>query len=203
MAWPLQTLIKAAIAFVATNLDDFVLLMVFFSQVPSRFSYHQIFWGRYLGFAALIALSLPGFFGGLVLPKAYIGLLGLVPIAIGLRQLLKREDEAEVKVANAPKLPFGNVQMASVAALTLANGGDNIGIYVSLFAGQTWAELGLTLLVFGVLVALWYWLAQALVSHPLMGNRLTTVGHRLMPFVLIGLGLFILIDSETYRLLIR
>jgi cadmium resistance protein CadD (predicted permease) len=93
--------------------------------------------------------------------------------------------------------------MVSVAAITLANGGDNIGIYVSLFAGQTWAELGLTLLVFGVLVALWYWLAQALVSHPLMGNRLTTVGHRLMPFVLIGLGLFILIDSETYRLLIR
>jgi cadmium resistance protein CadD (predicted permease) len=177
--------------------------MVFFSQVPSRFSYRQIFWGRYLGFAALIALSLPGFFGGLVLPKAYIGLLGLVPIAIGLRQLLKREDEAEVQLANAPKLPFGNAQMVSVAAITLANGGDNIGIYVSLFAGQTWAELGLTLLVFGVLVALWYWLAQALVSHPLMGNRLTTVGHRLMPFVLIGLGLFILIDSETYRLLIR
>jgi cadmium resistance transport/sequestration family protein len=203
MAWPLQTLIKAAIAFVATNLDDFVLLMVFFSQVPSRFSYRQIFWGRYLGFAALVALSLPGFFGGLVLPKAYIGLLGLVPIAIGLRQLLKIEDEAEVQLANAPKLPFGNAQMVSVAAITLANGGDNIGIYVSLFAGQTWAELGLTLLVFGVLVALWYWLAQALVSHPLMGNRLTTVGHRLMPFVLIGLGLFILIDSETYRLLIR
>jgi cadmium resistance transport/sequestration family protein len=203
MAWPLQTLIKAAIAFVATNLDDFVLLMVFFSQVPSRFSYRQIFWGRYLGFAALIALSLPGFFGGLVLPKAYIGLLGLVPIAIGLRQLLKREDEAEVQLANAPKLPFVNAQMASVATITLANGGDNIGIYVSLLAGQTWAELGLTLLVFGVLVALWYWLAQALVSHPLMGNRLTTVGHRLMPFVLIGLGLFILIDSETYRLLIR
>lgn len=209
MAWPLQTLVKAVIhtvlpagvAFVATNLDDFVLLMVFFSQVPSRFSYRQIFWGRYLGFAALVALSLPGFFGGLVLPKAYIGLLGLVPIAIGLKQWLKPSDEAEVQLAKAPKLPLVNAQMAAIAGITLANGGDNIGIYVSLFAGQTWAELGLTLLVFGVLVALWYWLAQALVSHPLVGNRLTTVGHRLIPLILIGLGLFILIDSETYRLL--
>ncbi|MBW4481269.1 MAG: cadmium resistance transporter [Tildeniella torsiva UHER 1998/13D] len=203
MAWPLQTLIKAAIAFVATNLDDFVLLMVFFSQVPSRFSSRQIFWGRYLGFAALVALSLPGFFGGLVLPKTYIGLLGVVPIAIGLRQLLRREDETEVQFANAPKLPFVDAQMAAITGITLANGGDNIGIYVSLFAGQTWAELGLTLLVFGVLVALWYWLAQALVSQPLVRERLTTVGHRLMPLVLIGLGLFILIDSETYRLLVR
>lgn len=203
MAWPLQTLVKATAAFVATNLDDFVLLMVFFSQVPSRFSDRQIFWGRYLGFAALVALSLPGFFGGLVLPKAYIGLLGLVPIAIGLKQLFKPADEAEVQLANAPKLPLVNAQMAAIAGITLANGGDNIGIYVSLFAGQTWAELGLTLLVFGVLVDLWYWLAQALVSHPLVGHRLTTVGHRLMPLVLIGLGLFILIDSETYRLLAR
>ncbi|PSR15758.1 transporter [filamentous cyanobacterium CCP3] len=211
MAWPLQTLIKAAIhtvipagvAFVATNLDDFVLLMAFFSQVPSRFSYRQIFWGRYLGFAALVALSLPGFFGGLVLPKAYIGLLGLVPIAIGLKQLLKPADETEVQLAKAPKLPLVNAQMAAIAGITLANGGDNIGIYVSLFAGQTWAELGLTLLVLGVLIALWYWLAQVLVSHPLVENRLTTVGHRLMPLVLIGLGLFILIDSETYRLLAR
>jgi cadmium resistance protein CadD (predicted permease) len=203
MAWPLQTLIKATAAFVATNLDDFVLLMVFFSQVPSRFSYRQIFWGRYLGFAALVALSLPGFFGGLVLPKTYISLLGLVPIAIGLKQLFKPSDEAEVQFANTPKLPLVNAQMAAIAGITLANGGDNIGIYVSLFAGQTWAELGLTLLVFAVLVVLWYGLAQGLVSHPLVRDRLKTVGHRLMPLVLIGLGLFILIDSETYRLLAR
>jgi cadmium resistance protein CadD (predicted permease) len=177
--------------------------MVFFSQVPSRFSYRQIFWGRYLGFAALVVLSLPGFFGGLVLPKTYIGLLGLVPIAIGFKQLLKPENEAEVQLTNAPKLPLLNAQMAAIAGITLANGGDNIGIYVALFAGQTWAELGLTLLVFAVLVALWYWLAQGLVSHPLVRDRLATVGHRLMPLVLIGLGLFILIDSETYRLLVR
>lgn len=200
MPSPVQTLIKAAIAFVATNLDDFVLLMVFFSQVPSRFSHHQIFWGRYLGFAALVVLSLPGFFGGLVLPKAYVGLLGLVPIAIGLRQLFRRDDGAEVQ-AVPPKLPLLNAQIAAIAGITLANGGDNIGIYVSLFAGQTWAELGLTLLVFGVLVALWYWLARGLVGQPGVRDRLTVVGHRLMPLVLIGLGLFILVDSETYRLI--
>lgn len=200
MLWLLQTLIAAAIAFVATNLDDFALLMVFFAQVPSRFSYRQIFWGRYLGFTALVLLSLPGFLGGLVLPKAYIGLLGLLPIAIGLQQLLKRADQSEVQLATPPKLLFVNAQMAAVAGITLANGGDNIGIYVSLFAGQTWAELGLTLLVFGVLVALWYWLAQALVSRPWVRDRVAAAGHWLMPLVLIGLGLFILIDSETYRL---
>ncbi|MFQ4136942.1 cadmium resistance transporter [Nodosilinea sp. PGN35] len=201
MSWSLQTLVKATAAFVATNLDDFVLLMMFFSQVPSRFSYRQIFWGRYLGFAALVALSLPGFFGGLVLPKAYIGLLGLVPIAIGLRQWLKREAEAEVQGVAAPGLI--NAQIAAIAGITLANGGDNIGIYVALFAGQTWAELGLTLLVFALLIPLWYGLALAVVSHPLVRDRIARIGHCLVPPVLIGLGLYILVDSETYRLLVR
>jgi cadmium resistance protein CadD (predicted permease) len=212
MAWFVQVLTKAAIAFVATNLDDFILLMVLFSQVPSHFSYRQIFWGRYLGFAALIALSLPGFFGGLVLPKAWVGLLGLVPIAIGLSQWLNRaEDDTDVQLVNPPKLPFLSTQMAAVAGLTLANGGDNIGIYVSLFAGQTWVELGLTLLVFALLIPVWYGLALGVVSHPVMrdsqsypnGNCLTAIGDRLVPLVLIGLGLFILVDSGTYRLLIR
>lgn len=203
MTWFAQTLTTAAVAFVATNLDDLLLLMLLFSQVPSRFSRHHIFWGRYLGFSALVVLSLPGFFGGLVLPKPVIGLLGLVPIAIGLQLWLRQQDDGDIALMNPIKLPFLSAQVATVAGLTFANGGDNIGIYVSLFAGQTWAELGLTLVVFAVLVAVWYWLAQWLVSHPVVSRRLAQMGERLVPPVLIGLGLWILIEHDTYRLLIR
>lgn len=203
MTWFAQTLTTAAVAFVATNLDDLLLLMLLFSQVPSRFSPGQIFWGRYLGFLALVVLSLPGFFGGLVLPKPVIGLLGLVPIAIGLQLWLRQQDDGDIALMNPIKLPFLSAQVATVAGLTFANGGDNIGIYVSLFAGQTWAELGLTLAVFAVLVAAWYGLAQWLVSHPLVSHRLTQMGERLVPPVLIGLGLWIVIEHDTYRLFLR
>ncbi|NJL47560.1 MAG: transporter [Leptolyngbyaceae cyanobacterium SM2_5_2] len=200
----IHTALPAGMAFLATNLDDFFLLIVMFAQVPNQFSYRQIFWGRYLGFAALVALSLPGFFGGLMLPKAWIGLLGLVPILLGLSQLRPQTDaKAKVQFVNSLKLPLLSTQIATVAGLTLANGGDNIGIYVSLFAGQTWAELGLTLLVFALLIPLWYGLALRMVSQPLVQDYLVRVGHRLTPWVLIGLGLFILLDSEAYRLVAR
>jgi cadmium resistance transport/sequestration family protein len=203
MTWFAQTLTTAAVAFVATNLDDLLVLMLLFSQVPSRFSPHHIFWGRYLGFSALVVLSLPGFFGGLILPQPVIGLLGVVPIIIGLQVWLRQTNDDEMMLMSPVKLPFLSAQVATVAGLTFANGGDNIGIYVSLFAGQTWAELGLTLTVFAVLMAVWYWVAQWLVSHPVVSSRLAQIGERLVPPVLIGLGLWILIEHDTYRLFLR
>ena len=69
-------------AFTATNLDDILILMLFFSQVNALFRKRHIVVGQYLGFAALVAASLPSFFGSLLLPRPCIGLLGLVPIAI-------------------------------------------------------------------------------------------------------------------------
>jgi cadmium resistance protein CadD (predicted permease) len=64
-------------------------LTIFFSQVNATFRRRHIVIGQYLGFTALIIASLPGFFGGLIVPKAWIGILGLVPIAIGVSQLVE------------------------------------------------------------------------------------------------------------------
>lgn len=200
-------------AFIATNLDDLVILMLFFAQINAVFRPKHIVVGQYLGFGALILASLPGFFGGLIVPKPWIGLLGLVPIAIGLYQLIHPEDENEVQtVANdfqsTIKLPILSAlgllapQSYQVAAVTIANGGDNIGIYVPLFAASSAASLGVILSVFFVLVGVWCYVAYQLARHPIVARVLTRYGAAIVPFVLIGVGIFILIDSETYRLLI-
>jgi len=200
-------------AFIATNLDDLVILMLFFAQINAVFRPKHIVVGQYLGFGALILASLPGFFGGLIVPKPWIGLLGLVPISIGLYQLIHPEDENEVQtVANdfqsTIKLPILSAlgllapQSYQVAAVTIANGGDNIGIYVPLFAASSAASLGVILGVFFVLVGVWCYVAYQLARHPIVARVLTRYGAAIVPFVLIGVGIFILIDSETYRLLI-
>ena len=200
-------------AFIATNLDDLVILMLFFAQINAVFRPKHIVVGQYLGFCALILASLPGFFGGLIVPKPWIGLLGLVPISIGLYQLIHPEDENEVQtVANdfqsTIKLPILSAlgllapQSYQVAAVTIANGGDNIGIYVPLFAASSAASLGVILGVFFVLVGVWCYVAYQLARHPIVARVLTRYGAAIVPFVLIGVGIFILIDSETYRLLI-
>ncbi|HEY9767018.1 MAG TPA: cadmium resistance transporter [Coleofasciculaceae cyanobacterium] len=80
-------------AFFATNLDDILVLLVFFSQVNDSFRRRHIVLGQYIGFTILVLASLPGFFGSLILPKPWIGLLGIVPIVIGIGRLLEEQTD--------------------------------------------------------------------------------------------------------------
>lgn len=201
-------------SFIATNLDDILILIMFFSQVSPSFRRRHIVLGQYLGFTALLLISLPGYFGGLVLPKAWVGLLGFLPVWIGMSQLLKREsDKPEVKTVSneltfEPKTSMMSVlksllrpQVYQVAAVTVANGGDNVGIYIPLFASSSLPRLAVMVGVFLILVGVWCWVAERLTRQREIATLLTRYGHRAMPFVLMGLGVYILADSGTLHLL--
>jgi cadmium resistance transport/sequestration family protein len=209
---------KGAIAFTATNLDDIMILLLFFSQVGKRFQRQHIVVGQYLGFLVLVFASLPGFFGGLLIPKPWIGLLGILPIVIGIQQLLTSEDDDPTiqTVSSQPgssdrqpsKAKFGipalvrilHPQSYQVAAVTIANGGDNIGIYVPLFASSSLLDLVIILAVFFGLVGVWCYAADRLTRQPRIARMLTRYGEKVVPYVLIGLGLLILLEAESYRL---
>lgn len=185
--------------------------MLFYTQVNATFRKRHIVAGQYLGFTALIVASLPGFFGGLIVPRTWIGILGLVPIAIGISRLVNRaKDGEQVQTVSgeADRSPvntlvsFLSPQTYKVAAVTLANGGDNIGIYVPLFASSNLTSLGVILSVFFLLIGVWCYVAYQLTRQPTVANVLTHYGKAIVPFMLIGLGIFILLDSGTYRLLL-
>lgn len=208
-------IIAGVTSFVATNIDDIVILTIFFMQVNATFRRRHIVFGQYLGFIALIIASLPGFFGGLIVPKAWIGILGLVPIAIGISQLVNREkEENEVQVVSGEfnSLKANNFMMSAlasflspqtykVAAVTFANGGDNIGIYVPLFANSNLSSLLVILSVFFVMIGVWCYIAYLLTRHSTTAHVLTHYGQVIAPFILISIGIYILIESGTYRLL--
>ncbi|MBD2678259.1 MULTISPECIES: cadmium resistance transporter [Nostoc] len=196
-----------AAAFSATNIDDIVILTLFFSQVNAKLRRWHIVTGQYLGFTALVMASLPAFFGGLILPKPWIGLFGLVPIAIGIKCLLNREDdeseETETEQSESSYLSkFLNFQTYSVAAVTFANGTDNISIYVPLFASSTWESLLIILGVFFMLVGFLCYVAYKLTHNTAIATLLTRYGNDFMPFVLMGLGAFIIVDSGSLSLII-
>lgn len=210
-----RAIIAGFTSFVATNIDDIIILTIFFSQINATFRRRHIVIGQYLGFTALIIASLPGFFGGLIVPKAWIGILGLVPIVIGIHQLVNREkEENEVQVVSgefnysktdnsvvSALASFLSSQTYKVAAITFANGGDNIGIYVPLFASSDLTGLVVILSVFFVLIGVWCYIAYLLTRHSTTAHFLTQYGQIITPFVLISLGIFIMVESKTYRLL--
>jgi cadmium resistance protein CadD (predicted permease) len=210
-----EIIITGIASFAATNLDDIIVLTVFFAQVNSSFRPKHIIFGQYLGFIAIILVSLPGFLGGLVLDKKWIGILGFLPIIIGISKLLSRknnETEVQTVTEEISSLQSGASSMSifssiispqtyKVAAVTFANGGDNIGIYVPLFASSNLTKLGIILSIFIVMIAVWCCIAYQLTRNLLIANLLTNRGDAIVPFVLIALGIYILIDSETHLLI--
>ncbi|HLO87170.1 MAG TPA: cadmium resistance transporter [Nostocaceae cyanobacterium] len=191
----LSTLSTGLVAFTATNIDDIIILLLFFSQINSTFSTWQIVIGQYLGFAAIIILSLPGFFGGFILPPELLGLLGLIPITIGMNSLVNQGEDAEIKTTSKTTATeievvnsWLNPQVYAVAAVTIANSSDNISVYVPLFANSQLSEFLEIISVFCLLVAVWCYAAYKLTNQQAIANILTRYGNQFIPFALIGLG---------------
>jgi cadmium resistance protein CadD (predicted permease) len=186
--------IVAIAAFAATDIDDLFLLMMFFS---SRI-YHarQVIIGQHLGIGALVSVSIIGSLIALAIPAYIIGLLGLVPIAIGIKELIDRKRDESPSMQTVKRKNRSNLAFLTVASVTISNGGDNIGVYVPLFSKYSTAgQITMVAAIFIAMTAVWCIIAYYLVNHPLLASRVRRIGNIIMPFALIGLGMYILIDS--------
>ena len=175
----------AAAAFAATNVDDLFVLMLLFGQAQSGADRRRITAGQYVGVALLTAVSLAGAWGLGRIPAQYLRLLGLVPIALGIRAWLQR---------GGPDETAGSaLSVFAVAALTVSGGGDNIGVYLPMFTGMNGSEQGITLLVFALLCGLWCLLGSRLAALPAVGKAIARHKGWLVPLVLLLIGLSILL----------
>ena len=190
----------AVVLFAATNVDDIFVLLFFFSDPEFRARHVVI--GQYLGIAALYGASVLASLIALVVSAAYIGLLGLVPIVLGLRKLwrLRAGSQPDRDSGGHETVSAGHGNIVAVALLTIANGGDNISIYTPMFATRTIYEIAVIGLIFCAMTAAWLGMAYYLRGHPAIGAPIRRHGHRMMPFVLVALGIIILYDAGTIRL---
>lgn len=189
--------------FVSTNVDDIFVLLGFFSD--PKFRARQIVIGQYLGIAVLFAVSLLASLISLVIPAAYIGLLGLAPIFIGLKKLweLWKGTDTDDDPEDHEKASAGHGNIVAVALVTMANGGDNISIYTPIFATRSIYEIATIAVIFAVLTAMWIGSAHSLVNHRTIGAPIRRYGNRVVPFVLVALGILILHEAGTIELLRR
>lgn len=187
----------AAVVFAATNIDDVILVAAFFAD--RRIRRRAIVAGQFLGIGALVLASALAALLALAVPQGWTALLGLVPLAMGLRSLvgLRRDVPEDEDRAGSPasrpgldeRPPYG--QMLAVAAVTVANGGDNLGVYVPLFA-STPAAIPAYAVVFGLMTALLCVSGYLAANNRLLGASIRRYGHVALPLVLIAVGGYIL-----------
>jgi len=190
-----QTVLAAVGVFAGTNVDDIIVLTVLFlsARASGRPRPWQIWAGQYAGIAALVAVSALAALGLTLIPDEWVGLLGLVPLALGVRGLI---GAFRGGAGDDPPVTAGNA--LAVAGVTIANGADNIAVYTPMF--RTLGATGgvVMVLVFAVLIAVWCAAASWLGSHRRIITLVERHGHWLVPLVFIAIGLAILIQSGPH-----
>jgi cadmium resistance protein CadD (predicted permease) len=191
---PWSLLGLSVVVFASTNIDDIFVLLGLLSDPKLRIG--RAIAGQYLGIGALYAVSVIGSLISLVLAPAYIGLLGIVPILIGLKQLWDLSRGA----GDEPDDNSSGSGVLTIALITIANGGDNIGVYTPLFATRSAFDIAAIGIVFAVMTGLWVLAAHWFIRHPTLGAPIRRYGHKVVPFVLIALGIGIMAEAGTLSL---
>jgi cadmium resistance protein CadD (predicted permease) len=196
---PTAHLWTSAVVFAATDIDDLVILTAFFADLRLRRG--AIVAGQFLGIGTLLGASLLAAAASLAVPPHWPALLGLVPLGIGLWKLpdlWRKPHDADDQAAGAERAGrrgSTGAQILAVAAVTIANGGDNLGVYIPLFAREL-SVWPIYLVVFALMTAVWCWMGYAFVRHPAGAALTQRLGHRILPVVLIALGAWILWDAR-------
>ena len=195
----LSSVLQAIGLFMATNIDDIIVLSLFFARgAGQRGTTARILAGQYLGFGGILAAAVLVTLGAdAFLPPQAIPYFGLVPLFLGIWAAWQawrgdNDDDDEAKVSGT------NVGVLTVAAVTFANGGDNIGVYVPVFLSVGPAAVIAYCVVFLALVAVLVVMAKFVATRRPIAEVLERWEHVLFPIVLIGLGVFILVEGGAF-----
>jgi cadmium resistance protein CadD (predicted permease) len=193
---------EAAGLFAVTNVDDIVVLSLFFGRSAGQDgAARRIVAGQYLGFAVLLVIAVAAALGAAFLPESALPYLGVLPLALGLRAAWQvRRDHRHGSGGRPGEDRQDGPALLQVAALTFANGGDNIGVYLPVFARTETAGIVVYIVVFLILVGVWCAAGRFFATRPAVASVLSRWGHILHPLVLIALGLFILIQGGAFGL---
>ena len=198
----IQNVVTSIILYSGTAVDLLIILMLFFAKRKSRKDIINIYLGQFLGSVSLILLSLLFAFVLNYIPsKEILGLLGLIPIFLGLKVLLLGDSDGEAIAKDGLRKDDKNL-IFLVAMITFAScGADNIGVFVPYFITLNLANLIVALLTFLVMIYLLVFSAQKLAQVPSVGETLEKYSRWFIAVVYLGLGMYILIENNSFDIL--
>ena len=195
----IQTIVTAAILYIVTALDLLVILLMFFARAKTRKEYRDIYIGQYVGSVTLIVISLFFAFVLNYVPEKWIlGLLGLIPIYLGIKVAIYGDSDGEERAKKELNEKGLSKLVGTIAIITIAScGADNIGVFVPYFVTLSVTNLLITLFVFLILIFVLVFTAQKLANIPGVGEIVEKFSRWIMAVIYIALGLFIIIENDT------
>jgi cadmium resistance protein CadD (predicted permease) len=191
------TVLLAVGLYATTNVDNLVVLAAFYSDRTFRAS--QVTAGEFLGLGVIVAVSAGIAAAAAAVPHRYIGLLGVVPLTLGVVKLVGLVRGSAAVERGTPD--GGRHRPFVVGAVTVGNGGDNIAAYVPVLATRSFGDSVAIVVVFVVAAAVWCAAAYAIARSRWTGGVIERVSRVAIPLVYLGLGVSILVFSGTVGLL--
>jgi len=224
-----KTLITAVISFISTNIDNIFVMMLLYAQIGEKLKKRHVVIGQYLALAILVAISLLGAVGLNFVPQKYVGLLGVIPIVLGVKEWVSykkskravaeqdNENTVDIEANEAVQFPTkednkGNLhqifvkskyaisklvkpEILSVVIVAVANGTDNIGVYIPLFTGYSSWQFLLTIFIFAIMMAMWCFLGERITSFPKIKDSIQRYKYIAVPIIFVGLGIYIILKG--------
>lgn len=195
-----QTIISAIGVYISTSIDYLIILIILFAQLSQNKQKWHIYAGQYLGTGLLVGASLVAAYVVNFVPEEWmVGLLGLIPIYLGIRFAIVGEDaeEEEEEIIERLEQSKANQLFWTVTLLTIASGGDNLGIYIPYFASLDWSQTLVALLVLVIGIIIFCEISRVLSYIPLIFETIEKYERIIVPLVFILLGLYIMYENGT------
>lgn len=199
----IETILTAIGVYISTSMDYLFILLILFTQINRPSQKAHIYAGQFLGTGVLVGISLIAAHVLRFIPEDWIiGLLGLVPILLGIRfALVGEEEEDEEERMEKVNKGLSSRLFWTVTLLTIASGGDNLGIYIPYFTSLNGPEILMVLLVFTLGIIALVETSRFLSSIPSVSETIEKYERIIVPIVFIGLGLYILLENQTLQTL--
>ena len=177
----------APLAYAATNVDNLIILGAMTAGGAER---RSVVTGYVVASCIVLLVVWAAIFIDYLVPDELLGYLGLVTLGFGVSQLRASTVGDAYRSADARS-------WTAVAGLLLANSTDTIFALGPLFAESApVARIGLSI-GFALAALIWLTLILSMSRHIARSARLTRLGHRMAPWVMILVGLYILTDTGT------
>ena len=186
----------AIISFIATNFENLLLLIIFLSHssIQQRSS---VALGYLIAMAMIVGLARIISEVAEFIPSQFLGLLGLIPLSLGFWEILQvLRQKISDSISDSSVAPKSR-SFVSVSAIMISNGGDSVAVFTALFADTQWYLKWLIWVSALAMTFIWFSLAAWLVRLNFLAHPRARFTQILMPFFLIGIGIYILVNSPT------
>jgi cadmium resistance protein CadD (predicted permease) len=190
-----------ASGFVATSMDNLLILVILLGANAKRRS--AVLLGSLVSSIAVICVSILGVALGSMVGSELIGYLGVVPLLMGCYLLYKiwRGGVQEKNLSDLPAQSSDHGIWWTTFILMFSNSGDSIAVFLPLLAESGRESLLFIVGVYLLMALLWAGMSYLISGQAALARRIEKGGEKLVPFIMIAVGLYILSDSATDTLL--